>query len=152
MKAQYKEQPICQPSADRDRMILFADWSFTIDDKEYFIPAGYAYDGASVPRLVWPIIGQPFCPDFAAPALAHDVLYLTHAVIRSVADEVLYQLLRQSGVGAIRAKTMWAAVRSCASFAWKNSHADMKEMGRMVEAIVNRSDRDKFMQLWAVKV
>ena len=43
--------------------------------KYYFmIPSGYRYDGASIPRLFWRLIGSKEDVRFQIPALIHDVL------------------------------------------------------------------------------
>jgi hypothetical protein len=111
-------------------MMLTEDFGFVIDATQWWIPLGYDYDGASIPRPFWSIIGSPFEPDYWC-AVAHDAFYLGHAVSRSVADEVLFQLLRVEGVGLWRARTIWGAVRAGAWMAWNNNACDRAELTRM---------------------
>lgn len=38
------------------------------------VPKGYVSNGASIPSLLWPIVGSPFLPEFMAAALIHDMM------------------------------------------------------------------------------
>jgi hypothetical protein len=146
MKIYYLDNPRLEPFEHRGKtlMRLTEDWCFAIDDKKYWIPKGYFYDGASIPRIFWSVIGSPFEPDFWAGALAHDWLYFTHFVTRQVADEVLYQILRQSGVGIVRAKVIWSAVRTCAGFAWELTPDDLSEMQCLKRAMSDSPNHAKY--------
>ena len=78
----------------------------------FTIPKGYCYDGASIPRMFWRIIGAPTDNRFLIPALIHDVLCEHHEYIdsdRAFSTEVFNALLEASGV--------W----SCKRFFMKNS-------------------------------
>ena len=54
-------------------------------DKTYNfqIPKGYCYDGASIPRLFWRIIGSNTDNRFLIPALIHDILCENHSFIEN---------------------------------------------------------------------
>lgn len=72
-------------------------------NKEYnfSIPKGYCYDGASIPRFFWRIIGSNYDNRFLIPALIHDVLCEHHEYIkndRSFSTDVFNALLESSGV------------------------------------------------------
>lgn len=145
MKALFLSQPACRPCAKRADWVEFAaDWFFVVDGKQIIIPKGYYYNGASIPRVFWAIIGSPFEPDFWAGAGAHDFIYLTHIFTRPEADEILFQLIRQSGVGLGRARTIWGAVRACGYPAWTNNKQDRAELAELRAMIAERPDSDKF--------
>ena len=145
MKASFEIAPVCRPYAKRADWMEFAqDWYFVVDGKKVWIPKGYFYNGASIPRVFWSIIGSPFDPQYWAAAGAHDWRYLTHTSTRPDADETLFQLCRQAGVGLWRARTIWGAVRSCGYPAWTNNAKDKAELGDMMIIIVARPDADKF--------
>jgi hypothetical protein len=127
---------------------LTKDFNFFIDLKSYWLPRGYVCDGASIPRIFWSIIGSPFDPEKVPAAFCHDALYLTHAVSRPVADEVLFQLLLQGGCRLRTARTMWAAVRSFAYPAWTNNAQDKNALAAVRGVVGNRQDRDIFTSLW----
>ena len=75
--------------------------------KTYFfeIPKGYCYDGASIPRLFWRVIGSNTDNRFLIPALIHDVLCEHHEYIdndRHFSSEVFNALLEASKVNAFK--------------------------------------------------
>ena len=68
---------------------------------EFKIPKGYCYDGASIPRMFWRIIGSNTDNKFLIPALIHDILCENHKYInndRSFSTNVFNALLEGSGV------------------------------------------------------
>ena len=68
---------------------------------EFLVPKGYCYDGASIPRMFWRIIGSNYDNKYLIPALVHDVLCENHEFInndRSFSTDVFNALLEASGV------------------------------------------------------
>ena len=66
------------------------------------IPKGYCYDGASIPRIFWRLIGSNTDNAFLIPAMIHDVLCENHSYIdndREFSSEVFNALLEVSDVG-----------------------------------------------------
>lgn len=86
------------------------------------VPVGYRFDGASIPRLVWSLIGHPFDPTFALAACVHD-WYCDISVIsgdyqtRVIGDAVFFALLARAGVPWWKRSLMYLAVRGY-SFLW----------------------------------
>lgn len=39
------------------------------------VPQYFLFDGASIPRMLWPIVGHPYDSDYVQAAGVHDVLY-----------------------------------------------------------------------------
>ncbi len=67
----------------------------------FIIPKGYCYDGASVPRLFWRIIGSNTDNSFLIAALVHDVLCENHYYIdndRRFSTQVFNVLLESAEV------------------------------------------------------
>lgn len=81
------------------------------------IPAGYEFDGASIPRFVWSWIGPPFDPSFVVAACVHD-WYCDRArecrdyQLRVIGDAVFFALLERAGVASWRRAAMYVAVRA----------------------------------------
>ena len=78
-----------------------------IKDKSYSfcIPKGYCYDGASIPRLFWRVIGSNTDNRFLIPALIHDVLCENHGYINSdcsFSTEVFNALLEGAKVNKFK--------------------------------------------------
>ena len=81
---------------------------------------GESYDGASIPRLAWSIVGHPLQQEFRWPSYWHDRL-CEHSRTwseRRMADAILLCLLEKERVGHLRRTAMWLAVRLYAWFVW----------------------------------
>ena len=77
------------------------------------IPAGYRFDGASVPRLCWTALGlPPHHPRVMRAALYHDHDYSRSANDGAAQDEQFRRLLVADGVKPHRARLMYWAVRA----------------------------------------
>ncbi|MDX9785466.1 MAG: DUF1353 domain-containing protein [Desulfobacterales bacterium] len=100
------------------------------------VPAAFQYDGASIPRLVWPVIGSPFQPRFMNAAVFHDWIYHTHQIERCEADNLFHELLLESGVAAETAATMRYAVRSFGGWYWENDEDDCAYIRRLTDRII----------------
>jgi len=83
-----------------------------------FEAASDTYDGASIPRWAWSIIGHPLEQRFRWPSYWHDRLCESACTWadRRLADAVLLVLLEEAGVGYWRRTAMWLAVRVYAWF------------------------------------
>lgn len=144
IKITFFDQPHIEPRPEIDEVELTADACFYVDAVPKDIPMRYKYNGASIPRIFWPIVGSPFDPDFAMASLVHDLMYLTHKYTRAQADEMLFQLLRQCGVELWRARTMWAFVRSFGQMSWENDAGDTIDLKNLIGDIKKREDAEKF--------
>jgi len=83
----------------------------TLQDKveqesyEFLIPAHYAWDGATIPRIFWRLIGSKSDNRFLVPSLIHDVLCENHDYIdsdRYFSTVVFERLLYVAGVGGFK--------------------------------------------------
>lgn len=80
---------------------------------EFTIPKNYCFDGASIPRLFWRIIGAPTDNSFLIAAIVHDYLCEHHALImndRELSTEVFNALLETSKVGKFKRFLMKTSV------------------------------------------
>ena len=101
---------ICKTSLD---VILYDK----VKDKTYnfTIPKGYCYDGASIPRLFWRIIGANTDNRFLVAALVHDVLCENHHYVdsdRAFSTNIFNALLSASGVNSFKRFLMKNSVAS----------------------------------------
>ena len=85
------------------------------------IPAGFASDGASVPRFFWRLVFPPGDHKALKAAFVHDFLYRTHPAgwTREVADLLFLKLLIEEGMPKFRAALAWIGVRLFGGAAWK---------------------------------
>ena len=107
------------PSATCDEILSIKQYPFicktelrvVIFDKlkqkvyKFTIPKGYCYDGASIPRVFWRLIGSNTDNSFLIPALIHDVLCENHDYIdndRALSTRVFNALLTESKVNPLK--------------------------------------------------
>lgn len=80
------------------------------------VPAGFSFDGASIPRFAWMFIGAPFEPDFQLAACCHDwICERSHDSddyeSRVIGDALFFNLLTKAGVPRWKRVAMYLAVR-----------------------------------------
>lgn len=78
-----------------------------------FIPKGYCYDGASVPRFFWRIIGPNTDNKFLVAAMVHDYICENHSIIdydRALSSEIFGALLTASEVSPFKRFLMTKSV------------------------------------------
>jgi hypothetical protein len=102
--------------AMRQQDCVLQDATFSL-----MVYAGYAWDGASIPRYLWWLFGKPLSPEFRLASLWHDRLCELSECIedRIIADAVFLRLLKDAGVKKWRRVAMWAGVRFYATFVWR---------------------------------
>lgn len=92
------------------------------DVYEIKVPKGYLTDFASIPRVFQGIFNA--VNDVAPASIVHDWCYSVELFERRICDQVLYDGLRANGVGWLRAKTIYAAVRSGGWTSWPHDSAE----------------------------
>ena len=88
----------------KDLLVSLTDYK-TNTCYKFTIPKGYCYDGASIPRLFWRVIGAKTDNKFLIPALIHDVLCENHGYIsndRKFSTNVFNALLEANGVNSLK--------------------------------------------------
>ena len=77
------------------------------------VPEGFIFDGASIPKFGWLILGPPFEPEFIIPACVHDWI-CEHAETyadRMIGDTIFFKLLTHEDVKYWKRAIMYALVR-----------------------------------------
>lgn len=89
-------------------------YEFDSDEEFSFtIPAGYKWDGATIPRFLWRLIGSNTDNSFLIPSCIHDMLCENHHLVddrRNLSSKIFKALLISQGVGKFKAQTMYLAV------------------------------------------
>ena len=137
-------QPDARP-VEKNIYELFEEWTYTWEKdgvtRRLVLPKGFRYDGASVPRFLWSVIGLR--PDglIRAAALVHDFLYFYGGKVpsgsyqilndndewdnleseediwtRKNSDRIFVRLMREFGVSKIKRRLAYYGVRS---FGWR---------------------------------
>lgn len=108
---------------------LLADFELEIGGAVISIPAGWQWDGASVPRIAWTFISKEDLGEL--PAMGHDYLsrcggcppvhachpYMTWT--RAEADALFYWAMLDAGVVEWRARAAYTTVRVVGGRHWK---------------------------------
>jgi len=108
------------------RMRLCEDVIFSIDSVcgvtiRIDVPKGYAFDGASIPRIFWSLVGQPTDGLSLRAACIHDWM-CDHAetyAMRRLGDTFFLHIMEDSGVSKLRRLILYLAVRFYGRFIWK---------------------------------
>ena len=97
-------------------------FAYVTDKNEIInIPVGFKFDGVSVPKFAWIIIGHPLDQDHLAAACIHDWLYRTQITTRYRADKIFREALKTRRVSFWKRQIMYYAVRLGGRKAW-NKH------------------------------
>jgi len=139
----FSEQPDIIPLSDNGYYQLRGTYSYCWEkDKNKYkiiIPSGFTYDGTSVPRFLWSIIG--IYPDgIHRPAsLIHDYIYHNKGLTpygveytysnekwvpaqirwdRKDSDRLFCRMLKELGVSKFKRRIMYYAVRTFGYFWW----------------------------------
>jgi hypothetical protein len=88
-------------------------------DARITILPGFRWDGASVPRFFWRVIGAPRNGKYVPAALLHDALYAAELFSRLQCDRVFLDYMEQLGVSWWRRNAMYLAVRVGGGFVWR---------------------------------
>lgn len=79
----------------------------------FTIPEKYYWDGGTIPRVFWRLIGAPTDPRFLIASLIHDQLCENRHYIdndRNFSSRVFKALLLEAGVSKVKTQTMYLAV------------------------------------------
>jgi hypothetical protein len=109
-------------------MVLLNELRYTDPYGEVWVaPAGSRVDGASIPRAFWTVVGGPFEGKYRNASVLHDVAYEQQKKPWQEVDRMFYNAMRCSGVGAIKAKTMYYTLVRHGRH-WKSSRAAAAEL------------------------
>lgn len=102
---------------DREMVFHAGDYPST---EIYVVPKGTKTDGASIPRILWRVVGHPL-GEYCQAAVLHDYLYQTGKVTRSRADELLYEGMEVLGwVKKWKMRIIYWGVRLGGWLPWRN--------------------------------
>lgn len=108
-----------------DTVRLREDVTFSVVDLcgvklEIDVPKGFVCDGASIPKILWSIVGHPLSGGPLRAAITHDWLCCQARTKseRRFADCCFDWVMEQSGVPKWRRRAMYLAVRVYGAFVW----------------------------------
>ena len=109
---------------EEDVFILLEDVTVEVLGYRIKVKKGFDFDGASIPKALWSVYGNPLSGNFRIAALVHDVLYAGEVLDRKVCDDIFLDLMKQYKVSYLRRYTMYWAVRLGGGKVWKEHTKD----------------------------
>ena len=85
------------------------------------VEAGFVFDGASIPRVFWRLIGPPMAGKYAHASLIHDYLYVHQKslITRKAADDIMLEIMQEDGVSWWKRNAIHRGVRLGGGRAWR---------------------------------
>ena len=93
------------------RWMVSEDWRVCIDGDWYTVPAGYIFDGASIPWWLWWLFPPTYRPAFEASCF-HDICY-SHwwrVISKEFADDAFRSIMLHRGASPAVAGAFYRAV------------------------------------------
>lgn len=107
----YTGRLILQPLPDGRRMRVIEDFGFMeADGLHWPVPPQSTVDGASIPQVLWSLIGGPFEGKYRDASVVHDYYCAVRSADCQSVHRMFYRAMLVSGVSVRRAKVMYAAV------------------------------------------
>jgi len=102
------------PDAPNRNVRVIDDFTFTeaASGTVWAAPRGSLVDGASIPRVLWSLVGSPFTGDYVYGSIVHDVACDTRTRPWRDTHYMFYLACLAGGTRRGRAKLMYLAVRN----------------------------------------
>ena len=102
---------------------------------------GFDFDGASIPKPLWGIIGSPMTGGYQRAACMHDAMYAAQLFERKVCDRLFFEAMCSEGVDTVRRHLMYWFVRMFGGKSYEDSSIEEVEKYRkLVEVKSNEQD------------
>ena len=110
--------PTIKP-VDNKHWLLWENYSLTVLGLLITIHRNFKFDGASIPRLFWRVVGHPLQGKALPAAVIHDGLYRAQLTTRKEADKIFHTLLKLNEINKFKAWLMYRSVRTGGKKSWK---------------------------------
>lgn len=136
-------KPVIELIDGEDNAMLKSEMIYCVgaegSEKKILVPPGFIFDGASIPRIFWTLIGHPLQAEYRQAACLHDWLYATEyyswagvtykrlmkaSENRKECDWVFLEALEILGLSWIKRNIIWGAVRCAGSNVW-DTHTEI---------------------------
>ena len=96
----------------------------------------FDFDGASIPKALWGIIGSPMTGGYQRSACLHDALYASEYFEREMCDDIFLEAMESEGVPRFKRLAMYYAVRMFGGSVWKgHNHDEVKSYRSFITVI-----------------
>ena len=109
---------------DDDMWEIMVSYAF-VDSKgvRHYVLKEFKSNGASIPRLLWSIVGTPRATDMAQSAVLHDFKYRYGGVSRKRADQLLREGMKVLGAPWWKRQIVYAGIRIGGFVIWEKYRA-----------------------------
>ena len=118
---------------EEDVFILLEDVTVEVLGYRIKVKKGFDFDGASIPKALWSVYGNPLSGNFRIAALVHDVLYASQKVSKQISDKIFLDIMKQSNVGYIKRTSMYLAVKIFGGKDWKKANKYKDEYTKYID-------------------
>lgn len=116
-----------------DTFILLEDVKVSSLGYSIRVKRGFDFDGASIPKAFWSVIGNPLTGDYKIAALIHDALYSSQELPKELCDNIFLEIMRLHGVGYIKRYSMYNAVKVFGSLSWNSNKEDIVKYKQFID-------------------
>ena len=97
---------------------------------------GFDFDGASVIRPLWSIVGSPMTDGYQRAACLHDALYASQLFPREICDQFFLDAMKADGVRYTKRYAMYWAVRAFGGSSYANDNKEeVNAYRKLVECV-----------------
>jgi len=116
--------------------------------KSFRVPKGMHTNGASIPQSAKTFIGGNFDGLYLVSAIVHDMLYLIQHN-RKESDKAFYDMMRELGVGVLKANLMYEAVHLFGKGAFNSPipQGDASCLARIKIKMNDKAEYDKTLSM-----
>ena len=105
---------------------------------------GFVFDGASIPRFFWRIIGHPLDHEFIRAVLLHDGLYASELLAQALSDEAFLEFMKYyDDIGWLKRNAMHKAVRVGGGSVWKDHTPESIKEARKYVSFINSQQKEQ---------
>jgi uncharacterized protein DUF1353 len=124
---------------ERREVKLLEDVTYTLPGgRQILIKKGFIFDGASIPRFFWRIIGHPLDHEFIRAVLLHDGLYAAELLPQKEDDLAFLEFMQYyDDIGWLKRNAMHKAVRIGGGSVWKNHTPESVKEARKYVSFIN---------------
>ena len=116
--------PVIQGNSDDETYHLEKKYYAILPDgKMLTVEAGFSFDGASIPEILYSFIGDPYSGRYVRAAFIHDCLYASELLPRKECDNIFLEIMKEHGVNWAEAKLDVSSCESRRSEVWAD-HTD----------------------------
>lgn len=116
-----------------DGWLYKQDFFIRIGNDVVTIKKTFDYDGASIPKPFWTIIGHPMGVRKMIPAGVHDIGYASHFMKQSALDDLFLELLEAFENSLVVRNACWSAVRSAGWYVYPKKTEELLKYKALVD-------------------